>query len=150
TSRVGTDLKAPARRLSAPAARLPDLLEPLLQRRLLAVVGQLEEALALGLLWHQLLRGDALGAVVRVVVALTAPQSLGGGVGGALERSRRDHGAVLAHPLARLLQSGVRGVRLRREREVDRRLRQVERGLREPHVLDGVRRRYGNLQRARV
>ena len=41
-------------------------------------------------------------------------------------------------------------VRLRRPREVDRRLGEVELRLRQPDVLDGMRRGDGHEQRARV
>ncbi len=46
--------------LSVAAACAADALEPLAQLRLLAVLGELEEALAHRLLGHQLLLGDAL------------------------------------------------------------------------------------------
>src|SRR5439155_19607605 len=99
-----------AKKLSILLAGPPDLREALLQLRLLAVVRELQEAHALGLLGHQLLRRDALGPVVRVVVALAPPERLRSRVGRALERRGRDHGTVLAHPLARPLQADVRSI----------------------------------------
>ena len=118
--------------------------------RLLAVLGELEEALADGLVRHQLLLGDALGVGVRVVVVESPAELLGARVGGAAQRRRRLGRAVLAHPRARALDRLVRGVRLRRERQVHGGLGEVERALGQTHVLDRVGRAHRHLERARV
>ena len=58
--------------------------------------------------------------------------------------------AALAHVLGRLADRDVRRVRLRRAREVDRGLREVQPRLRQADVLDRLRRRDRDEQRLRV
>src|SRR5437867_971532 len=65
------------------STRASNGIQALAQRPLPAVLGQLEEPLALGLRRHQLLRRDSLRARVRVVVVLPAAERLGAGIGGA-------------------------------------------------------------------
>src|SRR5688572_21608861 len=95
--------------LSVAAAGAPDLLEPLAQRGLLTVRGQLEEALPDGVRRHQLLIRDALWARVRVVVVEAPAELLRARVRRASERRRRLRRAVLAHPRPRALDSLVGG-----------------------------------------
>ena len=57
---------------------------------------------------------------------------------------------MLAHPLAGAADRLVGGIRLRRERQVDGRLGQVERRLGQPDVLDGVGGRHRHLKRPRI
>src|SRR4051812_48465054 len=104
-------------------ASAPDRLQALLQGGLLAVIRQLQEALALRLRGHQLLRRDSLATVVWVVVAAPAAELARGRIRGILEARRRQHGAVLAHPLLRAAERLVGGVRLWRQGQVDGRLR---------------------------
>ena len=87
---------------------------------------------------------------MRVEVALAAPELARAGVGGRAERGRRPQVAVLAHVFGCLPERDVRRVRLRRAREVDRRLREVEPRLGQPDVLDRLRRRDRDEQRLRV
>src|SRR5215212_5060603 len=113
--------------LSVASARAADSLESLAQSGLLAVLRELQKALPDGLVGHQLLLGHSAGMRVRVVVVEPAPELLRAGVGRAAKRRRRLGRAVLAHPGPGALDRLVRGVRLGREREVHRRLREVER-----------------------
>ena len=87
---------------------------------------------------------------MRIDVALAAAELLRAGVGSGAERGRRQQLPALAHRLCRLPDREVRGVRLRRAREVDGRLRQVEASLRQADVLDGMRRRDGDDECLRV
>src|SRR4051794_16999187 len=96
---AAVELRGTETTLGLPAAQPADRAQALLQLRFLTVICQLEEAHPLGLGRHQLLRRHALGPVVRVVVALAAAELAGRGIGGALERRRRQHRPVLAHPL---------------------------------------------------
>src|SRR4029079_2985991 len=98
--------------LSVAAASAADSVEPLAQRGLLAVLGELEKALANGLVGHQLLLGHSPGMRMRVVVVEPAPELLGARVGRAPERRRRLGRAVLADPGPRPLDRLVGGVRL--------------------------------------
>src|SRR3954447_12802219 len=112
--------------LSAAAASAANTLEPLAQLGFLAVLGELEKALADRVVGHQLLVGHTLRTGVRVVIVEPPAELLRARVGGAPQSGRRLGRAVLAHPGARPLDALVRGVRLRRQREVNRRLGQVE------------------------
>src|SRR3954469_3596703 len=113
--------------LSVAAARAADPVEALAQRGLLAVLGELEKALAHGLVRHQLLLGHSARMRVRVVVVESPPELLRAWVGRAAERRRRLGRAVLAHPGASALDRLVGGVRLGREREVHGGLCEVQR-----------------------
>src|SRR3954452_21471318 len=79
-------------------ALAPDLLEALSQSGLGAPVGELEEALVRRVFGHHPLLGDAVGAVVRVVVALAPAELLGSGVVGVLKVGRDLGCPVLPDP----------------------------------------------------
>ena len=138
---AATDLLrgAPARREPRAAHRLiplalaglADLLEPLRKVALLAVLGQLEEALALASSGISSC-GDALGAVVRVVVLEPAAERLGARVGRRWSAAGGLTAGRAPAPSAGAAERLDRRVRLRRQRQVDRGLGEVQRALRQP------------------
>src|SRR5436309_5045887 len=78
---------------------------------------------------------EARRIVVRVDVALP-PSELAPVPASVAQRVRWTHVAVLAHVGGRLLERDVARIRLRRAREVDRRLREVEPRLGKSDMLD--------------
>ena len=104
--------------------------------RLVGVV----EALADRRVGHQLLGREVAGSPMRVVVAAVA-------AGGRAQVRRRRRAPVLADVLARGEHRALRGVRLRRKRQVDRRLRERELAFGQAHVLDRMRPRRSRRQR---
>ena len=93
---------------------------------------------------------EAAWVVVWVDVALAAAELPRAAVARVAQRVGRPGLPELAHVGGRLLERDVGRVRLRRAGEVDRGLREVQAGLGKPDVLDRLRRRDGNEQRARV
>ena len=108
------------------------------------------EAHILAALGQVLLVVDVARVVVRVVVADAAPELGGARVGGAAQRRGRVGGAGVADVAARLADRALDGVRLRRQRQVDRGLGERELALRQADVLDRVRGGDGDRQRLRV
>src|SRR3954469_6752942 len=94
-------------------ALAPNLLEARSQSGLLAPVGELEEALVQRVVGHHPLLGDAVGSVVRVVVALAPAELLRAWVVGVREVGGDLGGAVLPDPGLGGAQALVGGVRLR-------------------------------------
>ena len=92
---------------------------------------------------------ESLRIVVRVDVALPVAELLAVPASVA-QRLRRLHRSVLAHVRGRFLDGDVARVRLRREREVDRRLREIEPRLRQPDVLDRLCGGDGDDERLRI
>jgi len=88
--------------------------------------------------------------VVRIDVSLPVPELACARIALVAQRLRRAHVPVFAHVRGRLLQRDVRRVRLRGAGKIDRRLREVQPRFRQADVLDGVRRRDRDQQRARV
>ena len=137
----------PAALFPAPA-RLPERRQPLARLRL-PFVGEVE-AHRLEPVGHVLLVIDVTRVPVRVVVAAAAPELARRGVRGRLERRRGRLRAGLADVAVDLAERALHGIRLRRQRQVDRRLRERELRLRQPDVLDRVGRRHRDRQRLGV
>ena len=97
-----------------------------------------------------LLLVDVARVIVRVVVAEPAAELGRARVGGRLQRGRRARGAMLADLGADLADRALDRVRLRGQRQVDRRLREREPGLGQAHVLDRLRGGDGDRQRLRI
>ncbi len=87
---------------------------------------------------------------MRVQVALAPAERARAGIRGRAQRVGRSQVAPLADVLRAPADRHVRGVRLRRAREVDGGLREVETRLRQPDVLDRLRRRDRDEERLRV
>src|SRR5215212_8338774 len=100
---AGRSAASMARILSVAAACAANIAEPFAELGLVAVLGQLEEALAYRVRRHQLLIGHAGGVRVWIVVVETPAELLRAGVGGAAERRGRLRRAVLADPRASAL-----------------------------------------------
>src|SRR5438034_887608 len=110
--------------------------KPLAELCLEAALGWLVVLAIPKLVRQQRLIGYALREVVWIFISGTATELARAGVVGVLKVGGRQLGAVLADISARARDRPVARVRLRRQRQVDRRLAQVERALREAHVLD--------------
>ena len=87
---------------------------------------------------------------MRVDVALAAAELARAGVGGRAQRVGRMEVPVLADVGGRGVERGVGGVRLRRPREVDGRLREVQPRLGQADVLDRLRRGDRDEQSLRI
>ena len=98
---------------------------------------------------RQVVDVEAARVVVRVHVALAVAE-LAAVVAPVAQRLRRPRRCPLAHVCGRLVDRDVARVRLRRAREVDRRLREVEPGLGQADVLHRLRGRDGDEQCARI
>ena len=87
---------------------------------------------------------------MRVAVALAAAERLRAGIVGVPQVVGRRLGAVLAHLRPGRAQGLVGGVRLRRQRQVDGGLGEVERALGQTDTVDRARCRVGHKQRLRI
>src|SRR5262245_43818745 len=136
--------------LAPPAEQLAQTAEALAQRRLEAAVGRLVEALAANGLRSERLIGDRLRFVVRVAVAVAAPQLPGARIVGILEIRRRLGGTVLANMGGGARDGAGGGIRLGRQRQIGGGLGEVERALRQPDPVDGLGRGVRDDQGLRV
>ena len=119
-------------------------------RFLEAPVRRLVEAGAADVGGKQRLVGDAARLVVRVDVALAPAELLRARIVGVAQRVGRQLRAVLADVAHRLADRRGRRVRLGRERQIGRRLREVEGALGHPDPVDGRAGRGRDGERPRV
>ena len=115
-----------------------------------AVTTGLVEALARHLAGHVLLFDPTRIGVVRILVALAVTERLRARIVRVAQVRGHGAGRQAAHRLQRGAEGGDDAVRLRREREVDHGVREVDAGFGKADELDGPRRGVGDEQRVRI